>query len=431
MNEIITLDILASRVAEIAGITTEQAHQYINLIKDIATRQLAGPSHSVTIPYVGTFSVSDLDNATVSYTPEQVIAETVNEPFSFFEPVPLCDDTILEAPSSSSESTTAEEFVKPTVIMSNTDTSTDTTDTEICTQPTEHDNFADTETASETTPETVLEPEPVSESDNNPGTSTEQAPQPAEPQPETPIRTIYITDENITEAPAQDSPSQIITTNESEPTATPQQYDPMEYDEQQPRGMNPVVAYILGILTGMVLTCIAVFFLYPPLHSDDSDIYDPVQLENNSASTDELTEILTGNETSVTETPVADAASDTQQKTVQTQEQVTPGTNTPAGNTKQATISEKTPEKATGTPKTDTVGRNYYLATMSRKYYGRMEFWVYIYKENQSKLGHPDRIPVGTVVTIPPASKYDINPDSQASIDQARRIAAEIKAQYK
>ncbi|MDE5635775.1 MAG: hypothetical protein K2I52_05665, partial [Muribaculaceae bacterium] len=125
MNEIITLDILAARVAETTGITPEQARQYINLIKEIATRRLAGPSHSVTIPYVGTFSVSDLDNATVSYTPEQVIAETVNEPFSFFEPVPLCDDTILDTPTPSlSETTAAEETVKPADIISTTDTFT-------------------------------------------------------------------------------------------------------------------------------------------------------------------------------------------------------------------------------------------------------------------------------------------------------------------
>lgn len=438
MNEIITLDILAARVAEMAGITPEQGRQYINLIKEIATRQLTGPSHSVTIPHVGTFTVTNLDNATVTYTPEQVIAETVNEPFSFFEPVPLCDDSILETPLSSTE--TINESVEPAVTISDTTgTSTDTTEDED--SATEHDRPSDIETVQAETvqaetdisAETAPEQEPDYEPDHNQETTTGQDSQPADPQPEAPIRTVYITDEAtsvIPQDPAEESPSQITTINEPEPTSTLQQYTPMEYDDQQPRGMSPIVAYILGILTGMILTCIAVFFLYPPLHSDD-DIYDPVELEDNSTSTDELTEILTGSENTITETPVSDQAPDAKQESPQVQTQVPSESNTPASNAKPASTPDSNREKATGTPKTDTVGRNYYLATMSRKYYGRMEFWVYIYKENQSKLGHPDRIPVGTVVTIPPASKYDINPDSQASIDQARRIAAEIKDQYK
>lgn len=80
---------------------------------------------------------------------------------------------------------------------------------------------------------------------------------------------------------------------------------------------------------------------------------------------------------------------------------------------------------------TDTIRRGRFLTTMARQYYGRMEFWVYIYEENASKLGNPDRISRGTEVVIPPASKYDIDPSDPESIRRAEMKSKEIYAPYK
>lgn len=79
---------------------------------------------------------------------------------------------------------------------------------------------------------------------------------------------------------------------------------------------------------------------------------------------------------------------------------------------------------------TDTIGRNKFLTTMSRKYFGKYEFWVYIYEENADRLGNPDKIAPGTVVTIPPAHKYDINPADPQSLRKAKLKAVEIYAPY-
>ncbi|MCC8176324.1 MAG: hypothetical protein LIO91_07830 [Bacteroidales bacterium] len=78
----------------------------------------------------------------------------------------------------------------------------------------------------------------------------------------------------------------------------------------------------------------------------------------------------------------------------------------------------------------DTIGARRFLTTMARKYYGRYEFWPYIYKENEDKLGHPDRIAPGTVVVIPPAEKYGINPDDPESLKAASKLNAEIYARF-
>lgn len=79
---------------------------------------------------------------------------------------------------------------------------------------------------------------------------------------------------------------------------------------------------------------------------------------------------------------------------------------------------------------TDTIGTTRFLTTMSRKYYGNMIFWVYIYEENKEKLDNPNRIKPGTVVVIPDAEKYKINKDDSTCIAKAKLKAIEIYAPY-
>lgn len=80
---------------------------------------------------------------------------------------------------------------------------------------------------------------------------------------------------------------------------------------------------------------------------------------------------------------------------------------------------------------TDTVRHNRYLTTMAREHYKQMEYWVYIYQENQSKLANPDRIEPGTVLVIPPADKYGLHSGDEAKIHEAMQLAAKIYAPYR
>lgn len=59
------------------------------------------------------------------------------------------------------------------------------------------------------------------------------------------------------------------------------------------------------------------------------------------------------------------------------------------------------------------------LSRLALKKYGNKAFWVYIYEENRAQLKDPDNIPVGGVITLPAASKYQINAGDTNSINRA------------
>lgn len=77
--------------------------------------------------------------------------------------------------------------------------------------------------------------------------------------------------------------------------------------------------------------------------------------------------------------------------------------------------------------KVDTIRSGVFLTNISLRHYGHKAFWVYIYEENKGIISNPDLIPIGTVVTIPPAEKYGINPADTNSVNIALSIANEIK----
>lgn len=77
-------------------------------------------------------------------------------------------------------------------------------------------------------------------------------------------------------------------------------------------------------------------------------------------------------------------------------------------------------EKAAEPMVTDTCSTTMYLSKMSQKHYGKPDFWIYIYEENKDKIADPNNVPPGTVVIVPPADKYGIDPNDKSSIDRAR-----------
>ncbi len=79
----------------------------------------------------------------------------------------------------------------------------------------------------------------------------------------------------------------------------------------------------------------------------------------------------------------------------------------------------------------DTVRVKYYITHMAKRYYGNDNFWSYIYKENEQRLGHPDLTQPGTVVVIPPAEKYGINASDPASVAAAKQLGGEIYRKFR
>lgn len=89
------------------------------------------------------------------------------------------------------------------------------------------------------------------------------------------------------------------------------------------------------------------------------------------------------------------------------------------------------PTRASDEPVYDVVSTTRYLTTMAKEHYGNFNLWPIIYEENQSFLGHPDRIKPGTQVVIPPLSKYKVNPDNPEDVKRIKQKGVRIYSKYK
>ena len=81
-------------------------------------------------------------------------------------------------------------------------------------------------------------------------------------------------------------------------------------------------------------------------------------------------------------------------------------------------------------PVIETIRSGVFLTTLARKYFGHKAFWVYIYEENKDVIKNPNQVPIGTGLTIPSASKYDIDANNRTSVENAKALAAKIQSRY-
>ena len=81
-------------------------------------------------------------------------------------------------------------------------------------------------------------------------------------------------------------------------------------------------------------------------------------------------------------------------------------------------------------PVIETIRSGVFLTTLARKYFGHKAFWVYIYEENKDVIKNPNQVPIGTRLTIPSASKYDIDANNRTSVEKAKALAAKIQSRY-
>ena len=81
-------------------------------------------------------------------------------------------------------------------------------------------------------------------------------------------------------------------------------------------------------------------------------------------------------------------------------------------------------------PVIETIRSGVFLTTLARKYFGHKAFWVYIYEENKDVIKNPNQVPIGTRLTIPSASTYDIDANNRTSVEKAKALAAKIQSRY-
>ena len=123
-------------------------------------------------------------------------------------------------------------------------------------------------------------------------------------------------------------------------------------------------------------------------------------------------------------------------KTAPVQQAVTEPVDTKAVESRQSeSISVPTepsdePAALNNDPVYDTITKTRYLTTMAKEHYGNYHLWPYIYEENKSILGHPDRIRPGTRVRIPSLEKYGIDPKNPDDIAKAKKKGVQIYAKW-
>ena len=342
---------------------------------------------SVSVKGIGTFhAVEVADELYIEFAPDATLAETVNAPFSIFEPVEL-PDNLTDADMETADMETAEMACN------------------------------ETEPASRPCPPPIpprreaAAPEPAA-------TSPVSAPAP-DPIIETPVQPEHAEPEHKTAAPGSDNnepeqaPHNTLPTKEIEKIIEHERVVEVR-DHSSHHTMHIVIASLLSLVAGLAIG----FFANNRLNlshiknvnieAEGVNVISKTEAkEGKSATADSLAAVAAGHSDSI--------PADT----------VSPGQGSTAVEPEAKTV--ETPRAAIVT---DTVKANRYLTTMARRHYGKKIFWVYIYEENKNIIDDPDHIAPNTVVVIPPAEKYGIKAgDKESEADAMHRAQAIVNSQ--
>lgn len=338
---------------------------------------------SVSVKGIGTFhAVEVADELYIEFAPDATLAETVNAPFSIFEPVEL-PDNLSDADMEAAEMACNE--------------------TEPASQPCPPPIPSRREPAA---PEAQAAATPVSEPAPEPTTKPSVEPEQAAPEHKT------ATPVSGNNEPEQ-APQNALPAKEIEKIIEHERVVEVR-DHSSHHTLHIVIASLLSLVAGLAIGYFANNRLNLShiknvnIEAEGVNVISKTAAkEGKSATADSLASIAAGHTDSIP----ADTASPGQGSTAVEPE-------------------AKTVESPRAAIVTDTVKANRYLTTMARRHYGKKIFWVYIYEENKNIIDDPDHIAPNTVVVIPPAEKYGIKAgDKESEADAMRRAQAIVNSQ--
>lgn len=393
MNNKITFPELVDAIAELTNTSKRVSESFLKELFGIVREKLE-QGESVKIKNLGVFKVVDIASRKsvnvntgeemeipahkrVTFTPDKSLAEAINMPFEGFETVvlddDLTDDELKELASTDDVAETANETSEAVV------ENDDTVEQEEPQPPVfrgEDEVSQDAEDSDEVE---------ISVEENKPDAVAENV-----------------------EDTAKEDDKEVDETEGSAEAIEPdnvdsEEYEDDEYEEETKREKRKSYfwGFLSGIVASIVIGCVAVAvcnscfgFMLPK--SDETTVVDEDDIE--IADT-----VAVINAVQVKDDSVSKADS------VKTEvDAVTPVAKTPA-------------------VVLDTVRVNNFLTKMSRRYYGRYEFWVYIYEENKAKIANPNKVEPGLVVVIPPAEKYGIDKNNPESVRKANELSDKIQ----
>jgi nucleoid-associated protein YgaU len=369
MNNIIPLPQIISQLAQLTDCDVATARKFLHeFFATIESVLMTG--ESIQIKGVGTFSKSDNPNEPIVFVPDEELADAINTPFAMFEAIPL-DDDIDEAVLNEQIPAPQEQATvvdEPTTVSAN-------------------DDAAETQ---EEQPQEELSTE-AEPSDEEPSEVAEQEA----------VEQETVEEEAVEEVEATTIP-------ESAPTEEPEVITAVEPDEDEDATVQQsnngavklIIAFVIGLICGFLIHYLIDFGFTP---TDDATI-----------ETDSIPEI---EQIDIVDTVV---------KVIDT---VTPAkVDTPA---KPDTTTSKVQQVKEPEPIYDTITNKRFLTSMAKQYYGRKDYWVYIYRANLDIIGNPNMITAGTKVRIPRREEFATGKTEKETIDKAHELAAEIYAKYK
>lgn len=436
MNQKITFPELVSALSKTTGMSKYVCEEFLKEFFATISSTLAN-DESVKIKQIGTFKVSTVEprksvnvstgeeieipgHKKVTFTPDKSLAEAVNAPFAAFETVEINDnvtDEMLDLQNDDSSGST------DNLTQDNSESATIAEDSsEVHEEPADNstNNLSTNEPADEQTEDnlsvadqtaTVIYDITEEEHDNEDATNDElqedaQQHLDAEAIEETPKES-----ENSDEAITDDTDDADVETeheaendrdNSEEEINSSEEYE--EKVKSHKKNSRFIPGFAWGILTGIVIAGAATAGYYILTHTESAT-------DTHTPDTEET--LISQSESVKTDTIKSDSI-----KIEMSADEIAKVVKTPETKPSDSEVVY------------DTISLTRFLTTMARHHYGNYHFWAYIYEENKAILGHPDRIPPGTRVVIPPASKYGIDANDKKCIEEAKRKGVEIYSKY-
>lgn len=320
---------------------------------------------------INNFGVFSIEAGKVTFMPDSAFADAVNLPFAYFEPIPVDDEGLLSS-------------------LEQLELNSDKETVKVANNNSVPENVTNIETG-------ILQPEtenPVTESTDSPKV-VETISEPAEENAAEPAKDGGCYNG---EMQAPDAVSEKTEEINAEPEADEEYNYPERHRSAIPHIFWIILVFVFGAGIGYIIGSNYPYYERWTPESEEIIEEETVEEENNAypaAETDTLT-IEAQQPEQPEETPAA-------------KEEIKPETKVVY----------------------DTIARNRFLSRIAKRHYGSSEFWSYIYLENSNRLGHPDRIPEGTVLVIPPAEKYGIDASDPASVSKAKAEQAKIYKSFK
>ena len=361
----LSIDLLRDALSEATHVSAEQVATWLRAIPTL-WRALYDEGIQIVWAGLGSFTpiTSESGERTgYRFLPSEALCAALNKPFSMFAPVEV-------APSSSSPDLELRE-------IGQLDQLTKVEPIEVLFAPREPiQEEAVTPSVVEEVVEPVVTDEPL--------------------QPESPA---VVVEEEILPAPVDEAPIEAPQPAPSVAVTAPVEEDPFIDQETHPR-MLVWVFVALGIAMAF---CLFIYLL---------SIQPELEMKDKASAAVEAVQPSPAPAVPAVPAQTIDETDTLQTTSIATQEEATSSVAPSEAVVSTASSAAETIERVRLRP-----GDR--LSRLALKKYGNKAFWVYIYEENRAQLKDPDNIPVGAVITLPAASKYQINAGDTNSINRA------------